>query len=70
VYVGDFPTEMTRHFFSSFCQSGGCNLHVAAGGENAHHIIEAIFKSFARCLRDAVKLTGGGVPSSKGVIYR
>ena len=67
-YVGDFPTEMTRHFFNSFCQGAGCNLHVSAQGENTHHIIEAIFKSFARCLRDAVKFTGGGVPSSKGAI--
>lgn len=67
-YVGDFPTEMTRHFFNSFCQGAWCNIHVTAGGENTHHIVEAIFKAFARCLRDAVRITGGGVPSSKGVI--
>lgn len=54
-YVGDFPTEMTRHFFVSFCQGARCNLHVTAKGENTHHAIEAIFKAFARCLKMAVR---------------
>jgi imidazoleglycerol-phosphate dehydratase/histidinol-phosphatase len=67
-YVGDFPTEMTRHFFSSLCQGAACNLRVRAAGDNTHHMIEAIFKAFARCLRDAVRITGEGVPSSKGVL--
>ena len=68
-YAGDFPTDMTRHFFSSFCQTAGCNLHVTASGGNTHHMIEAIFKAFARALRDAVKPTGEvGVPSSKGTL--
>ena len=65
-YVGDFPTEMTRHFFASFCQEARCNLHVEAYGENTHHIIEAIFKGFARCIKDAVRKTGTAIPSSKG----
>ncbi|RHR78965.1 bifunctional histidinol-phosphatase/imidazoleglycerol-phosphate dehydratase HisB [Odoribacter sp. AF15-53] len=68
-YVGDFPTEMTKHFFASFCQGARCNLHVTAKGENTHHTIEAIFKAFARCLKMAVRQeTGGRVPSTKGVI--
>ena len=67
-YVGAFPTEMTRHFFASFCQEARCNLHVVASGENTHHTIEAIFKGFGRCLREAIQQTGGGIPSSKGVI--
>lgn len=65
-YVGDFPTEMTRHFFESFCQSCKCNLHVTASGDNTHHIIEAVFKAFAKAIKMAVRQTGGGVPSSKG----
>ena len=66
-YVGDFPTEMTKHFFASFCQGAKCNLHVAAKGENTHHVIEAIFKAFARSLRMAVRQEAGGrVPSTKG----
>ena len=66
-YVGDFPTEMTKHFFASFCQGAKCNLHVAAKGENTHHVIEAIFKAFARSLRMAVRQEAGGrIPSTKG----
>ena len=66
-YVGDFPTEMTKHFFASFCQGAKCNLHVVAKGENTHHVIEAIFKAFARSLRMAVRQEAGGrIPSTKG----
>ncbi|MDR2130402.1 MAG: bifunctional histidinol-phosphatase/imidazoleglycerol-phosphate dehydratase HisB [Odoribacteraceae bacterium] len=67
-YVGDFPTEMTRHFFASFCQEARCNLHVEARGENTHHVIEAIFKGFARSLGMATRQEGTGIPSSKGVL--
>jgi imidazoleglycerol-phosphate dehydratase/histidinol-phosphatase len=67
-YVGEFPTEMAKHFFGSFCEAAKCNLHIAASGENAHHILEAIFKTFAKCLREAVRQTGTGIPSSKGII--
>lgn len=67
--VGDFPTEMTKHFFDSFCQNCKCNLHVSAKGENTHHLIEVIFKAFARVLKEAIRQTGGGgVPSSKGIL--
>lgn len=67
-YVGDFPTEMTKHFFDSFCQSCKCNLHVTASGENTHHVIEGVFKAFARAMKAAVRQTGIGIPSSKGVV--
>lgn len=67
-YVGDFPTEMTKHFFDSFCQSCKCNLHVTASGENTHHVIEGIFKAFARAIKAAIRQTGMGIPSSKGVV--
>ena len=67
-YVGDCPTEMIRHFFASFCQGCMCNLHVKADGENTHHLIESIFKAFARSVRAAVRQTGITVPSSKGMI--
>lgn len=67
-YAGDFPTEMARHFFASFCQSCKCNLHISAEGENTHHQLEAIFKAFARTLKEAIGQKGGGIPSSKGVI--
>ncbi len=67
-YVGDFPTEMTRHFFESFSMASGTNMHIEARGENTHHIIEAVFKAFARAIKMAVRITGGGIPSSKGVL--
>ncbi len=68
--VGDVPTEMFRHFFKSFCDAAGCNLHVRASGENEHHKIEAVFKSFARSLRMAVRRDRGAqqIPSTKGVL--
>ena len=67
-YVGDFPTEMTKHFFEAFCQSCKCNLNISADGENMHHIIEGIFKAFARSIKSAIKITGTAIPSSKGVL--
>ena len=67
-YVGDFPTEMLKHFFSAFGQACGCNLNIKAQGENTHHIIEAVFKAFARAIRQAVRVTGTEIPSSKGVL--
>lgn len=68
-YVGDFPVEMLRHFFKSFCDSARCTLHIKSEGENAHHIIESMFKAFARVLRKASRKTGdGSLPSTKGLI--
>jgi len=67
-YVGDFPTEMTRHFFDSFCQECKCNLYISAMGYNTHHKVEAIFKSFAHALKDAIVCSGSNLPSSKGVL--
>ena len=67
-YAGDFPTDMLRHFFASFCQNCGCNLHVSGKGENTHHLVEAVFKAFGRCIGQAVKQIGEGIPSSKGIV--
>ena len=68
-YVGDFPTDMARHFFASFCQRAGCNLYMSAKGENTHHELEALFKAFGRAVGQAVRRTdGNGVASTKGVI--
>ncbi len=67
--LGDppFNPEMAGHFWRSFATSGGITLHVTKrAGENTHHLVEAVFKGVARCLRDAVRVEGGGVPSTKG----
>ncbi len=67
-FVGDLPTEMIPHFFKSFCMASGLNGHFIIEGENTHHKIEILFKSFARCLRETVSETGKGVSSTKGVL--
>ena len=68
--VGDVPTEMFRHFFKSLGAAMRCGLHIAARGENDHHIAEGIFKAFARALKAAVRRDRFNykLPSSKGVI--
>lgn len=67
-YVGDVPTEMFRHFFKSLSESLHCNLHIVAKGENNHHLAEAVFKAFARSLRQAVRrdVNSDEIPTSKG----
>lgn len=67
-FVGDLPTEMVPHFFKSFCMAAGLNGHFIIEGENTHHMIEILFKSFARCLRDVVTVTGSDISSTKGVL--
>ena len=53
--VGEFDTEMVREFFYAISYSSGMNLHIRQlAGQNNHHIIEAIFKSFAKALDEAV----------------
>lgn len=66
--IGQYPTEMTAHVFRSLAQSMGAAIHVSVTGENDHHKTEACFKAFARALRAAIAVEGGGVPSTKGVI--
>ena len=67
--VGRLSCEMVPHFFHSFAQTGGLTLHVdVIRGANDHHRIEACFKAVALALRDALAGTGGGVPSTKGVL--
>lgn len=68
--VGDVPTEMFKHFFKSMCVAMQCNLHIEAKGENNHHLIEGVFKAFARALKMAVRrdVFSYELPSSKGVL--
>ena len=67
--LGDppFNPEMAGHFWQSFATSAGMTLHVRKrAGDNTHHVVEAVFKGVARCLRDAVRVEGSSVPSTKG----
>ena len=62
-----FNPEMAGHFWQSFATAAAITLHVRKrSGENTHHVIEAAFKGVARSLRAAVRIEGGGVPSTKG----
>ena len=64
-----FDPQLGEHFWQSFATSAGITLHVhLRSGRNTHHILEAVFKAVARCLRDAVRVEGGGVPSTKGTL--
>jgi len=67
--VGNFEVELVEEFFTAFCNHGGVNVHVnLAYGDNLHHILEAVFKAFARALDEACGLDPRieGVLSSKG----
>jgi imidazoleglycerol-phosphate dehydratase len=64
-----FDPQLAEHFWQSLVTAAGITLHVSLrAGRNTHHILEAVFKAVARCLRDAVRLEGGGVPSTKGTL--
>lgn len=69
--VGSFDTELAREFFQAFANSCGCNLHLnLLYGDNAHHIIEACFKGFARAMDIATSPDSriSGVMSTKGTL--
>lgn len=69
--LGDFNTEMVEDFFQAFSAACGVTLHVKVMyGRNTHHIIEAIFKAFAKAMDSATAIDSRvkGVPSTKGVL--
>jgi len=64
-----FDPQLAEHFFQSFATAAQITLHVRLrSGRNTHHILEACFKGVARCLRDAVRIEGADIPSTKGVL--
>ncbi|MEZ5115618.1 MAG: imidazoleglycerol-phosphate dehydratase HisB [Candidatus Nanopelagicales bacterium] len=69
--IGSYDTTLTRHIWESLVATAQITLHVRVlSGRNAHHVVEAQFKSVARSLRDAVALDARvvGVPSTKGTL--
>jgi imidazoleglycerol-phosphate dehydratase len=66
-----FAPQLAEEFWRAFVTAAGMTLHVRlVTGKNPHHVLEASFKAVARCLRDALRVEGGGVPSTKGTLGR
>ena len=65
-FVGDFPTEMFEHFFISLINATAMTCHIETTGNNSHHLLEATFKTFARCLKSAVTIESNKSSSTKG----
>jgi len=66
--VGGLPTELVPHFFRSLGEALGAAIHITVRGENSHHMVEACFKALGRALRQATRIEGTELPSSKGVL--
>lgn len=68
--VGDVPTELFSHFFKSLSDAARMNLNIKAEGDNEHHMIEGIFKAFARALKMAIRrdVHRFELPTTKGVL--
>ncbi len=68
-WIGTFDPQLAEEFWRAFAFGAGITLHIRSiSGRNGHHVIEASFKGVARALRDAVKVEGSGVPSTKGTL--
>ena len=66
--IGDMTSAIVVHFFESFASSAKLNIYCEASGINDHHKAEAIFKAFAKSLKDAIKVEHNQIPSTKGVL--
>jgi imidazoleglycerol-phosphate dehydratase len=64
-----FDPQLAEEFWRAFVTASAITLHVRlVTGRNTHHIVEASFKAVARCLREAIRVQGGGIPSTKGTL--
>ena len=70
--VGEFDTELVKEFFLGFVRAAGITLHIRQmAGENAHHIIEGMFKAFGRIMDEATRIDEAHkdeIPSTKGLL--
>ncbi len=67
--LGNMVTADFKEFFKGFVNNSFSALHIGLlYGENDHHKIEAVFKGFGRVLKEAVKITSGAIPSTKGML--
>lgn len=67
--LGNFEVEMVEEFFRAVASNAGITLHIRVlYGNNLHHMIEAMFKAFARAMKVAMQQSGNQIPSTKGVL--
>lgn len=67
-FLGDYRTDLTAHVFRSLAEHLGAAIHVSVTGDDDHHKTEAVYKAFGRALRQAIRIEGDAVPSTKGVL--
>jgi imidazoleglycerol-phosphate dehydratase len=68
-WIGTFDVQLCEEFWRAFAVAAAATLHLRSiSGRNGHHVIEASFKGAAVALRDAVRIDGAGVPSTKGTL--
>jgi imidazoleglycerol-phosphate dehydratase len=68
-WIGTFDVQLCEEFWRAFAVASATTLHLRSlAGRNGHHVIEASFKGVAVALRDAVRIEGRGVPSTKGTL--
>jgi imidazoleglycerol-phosphate dehydratase len=68
-WIGTFDPQLAEEFWRAFAFAAGVTLHLRSlSGRNGHHVIEASFKGVARALRDAARVEGSTVPSTKGAL--
>ena len=66
--IGDMTSGIIIHFFESFAASAKLNIYGTVEGVNDHHKAEAVFKAFAKALKEAIKIEHDQIPSTKGVL--
>jgi imidazoleglycerol-phosphate dehydratase/histidinol-phosphatase len=67
-FIGEYRTDMTAHVFRSLAEAMGAAVHIKVTGDDDHHKTEAVYKAFGRALRQAIRIEGDAVPSTKGVL--
>ncbi|MGB9927502.1 MAG: imidazoleglycerol-phosphate dehydratase HisB [Methanosarcina sp.] len=66
--VGQFSTQLVKHFFETYASNAKITVHATVYGENDHHKIEALFKAFAYAMKRAIKIEGKEIKSTKGML--
>lgn len=67
-FLGEYRTDLTAHVFRSLAEHLGAAVHISVTGDDDHHKTEAVYKGFGRALRQAIRIEGDAVPSTKGVL--